>query len=344
MSVTRRDFGTTKTGLNTKLYSIVSEEGITVRISDYGANVVSILVPDKDGGIRDVVLGFNDVTGYETKVGFYGAFVGRCCNRIKGSEFIIGGKRYFMTKTEGENNCHSAPDTWNKRLLKVTNVEKDSVTMELASHDMDQGFPGDMDVKVTYSVRNGSRFEIEYEAVSDRDTICNLTNHSYFNLNGGGTILNHLVRILGSAITEVDAEKIPTGRLLPVEGTPFDFRTRRAIGQYLSPEAEYGKLREYDVNYALDADGYGLAADFYSSDSGILMNVYTDCPGLQIYTPPKAGNVGKTGEAYPPYAACCFETQFFPDAIHQPGFKSPILRAGEIYRSKTVYEFQTIRV
>ena len=332
----------TLAGQQTKLYSIGNRPGeLTVKVSDYGATVVAILVPDREGQMRDIVLGYDDAAAYEAGGAFFGACVGRCANRIKDGEFLINGKGYMLRKNDGNNNLHSGPDTYNKRLWKVSETEQDSVTFELDSPDMDQGFPGDLEIRVTYAVR-GNRFEIRYEAVPDRDTVVNFTNHSYFNLNGhdGAPVLNHLVWINADGYTETTPDLIPTGAILPVSGTPYDFTSRKRLGA----EIESGAVRLYDDNFALNLSGYGMAANAYSPESGILMNVYTDCPGVQIYTPPAGGIAGKAGAEYPAYGAVCFETQYFPDAVHQPGFASPIVRAGETYAKQTVYEFQTITV
>ena len=344
MSVSRRDFGTTSVGQNTKLYSISSENGITLKVSDYGANIVSVLVPDRDGGIRDVVLGYDDAAGYESDTVCFGALVGRCGNRIGDAEFLIGGRQYMLAKNEGRNNLHSGPDRWSKRLWTVDEVSQDAITLSLFSPDMDQGFPGDVDVRVTYAVRNGNRLEISYEAVPEKDTIINLTNHSYFNLAGpeNADIRSHLIWINADAFTETNEELIPTGVLSPVLKTPYDFTVRRRIGDFLPPFGGEDGVDLYDLNYAVNESGFRMAANAYSPESGILMNVYTDCPGLQLYTPPMLSVKGKNGLTYGEFRAFCFETQFFPDAIHQPGFESPIVRAGEAFRKRTVYEFETV--
>ena len=344
MSVSRRDFGTTSVGQNTKLYSISFENGITVKVSDYGANLVSVLVPDRDGGIRDVVLGYDDAAGYETDGMYLGAFVGRNANRIKDAEFLIGGRQYMLSKNDGNNNLHSGPDRWSKRLWTVEDVSQDAVTLSLFSPDMDQGFPGDVDVKVTYAVRNGNRLEISYEAVPEKATIINLTNHSYFNLAGAenADIRSHLVWINADNYTEANEELIPTGVLAPVRNTPYDFTVRRRIGDFLPPAGSESGVPFYDLNYAVNESGFRMAANAFSPESGILMNVYTDCPGVQLFTPPMLSINGKNGITYGEFAAMCFEAQFFPDAIHQPGFESPIVRAGETFRRRTVYEFETV--
>ena len=348
MSVDCRDFGQTRQGQNTKLYHITDRDnGLAVDVTDYGACVVSVFAPNRDGEHTDVVLGYEDAAEYEAGGSYYGALVGRNANRIKDAEFLIGGKRYILFKNDGDNNLHSGPDTWNKRLWQVTETGERSVRMELFSPDLDQGFPGDLEVAVTYTVR-GTRFEIDYEARPDRDTVVNLTNHSYFNLNGhdGGSVLDHLVKINADFYTETAPDLIPTGRLIPVAGTPYDFTQRRRLGEFIEPGGELpaGMIRLYDTNFALQTEGMGLAANCYSQQTGILMNVYTDLPGMQMYTPDTPGSVGKGGAVYGAYGAVCFETQYFPDAVHQPNFAGPIVRAGEVFRSRTVYEFDTVTV
>ena len=347
MSVEIREFGTTRAGQPASLFVLSDRDnGLHVGISDFGATVVFVMTPDRDGVIRDVVLGYDDAEGYERGNAYYGALVGRCANRIKDAEFLIGGKRCILAKNDGNNNLHSGPDLYSKRIWKVLEIGDRSVKMELLSPDMDQGFPGEAEITVIYTVR-GSRLVIEYEAVSDRDTIVNLTNHSYFNLNGhdGASVMNHLVRINADYITQMTPELIPTGVLLPVQGTPYDFTDRKRLGESIEPSGELyaGKIRLYDDNFVLNRDS-GMAASAYSTDTGILMNVYTDMPGMQMYTPDQPGSVGKNGTIYGAYGAVCFETQFFPDSIHQPGFDSPILRAGDVFKSRTTYEFDVVTV
>ncbi len=344
MSVRKVSFGTTKAGQKTSLYTIISDR-MEVDVTDYGATAVSLRVRDKDGQFRDVLLGYDDAQGYESGTDYLGATIGRNANRIKDAEILIGGKRFLLGKNEGNNNLHSGPDTWNTRLFSVSSVTEDSVTFSLISPDLDQGFPGELDFSVTYTVR-GNRLSLRYEAFSDKDTVVNVTNHSYFNLNGGGSVLGHHVWINADAYTEVDADLIPTGRLIPVEGTPYDFRERHSLGQDIyEPGKDPGKtVVNYDVNFALNPSESGLCANAYSSESGILLNVYTDLPGLQIFVPSEFLKYGKQGAVYREFESICFETQLFPDAVHQPGFKSPIVRANDRFESTTVFEFETITV
>ena len=344
--VTKKPFGITSTGQEATLYTITQTEGgFGVAVSDYGATVVSIYVTDRDGATRDVVLGFDDVTGYEEDPYYFGAFVGRNANRIKDAEILIGGKRYLLAKNEGEHCLHSGPDAWKCRLFQVESVTEDSITFLLVSPDLDQGFPGEMEVHVTYTVRGG-RLTIAYEATPEEDTVVNLTNHSYFNLKGhdGGDVLSHLVWINADSYVEVDEELIPTGTILPVADSAYDFRERHPFGAQIDPSEEPVELTvpTYDINFCRKEEEFGIAANAYAPETGILMNVYTDCPGVQVYSPKDLAVRGKQEAIYGPYAAVCFETQFYPDAVHQPGFQSPIVRKGKTFTSTTVYEFQTV--
>ena len=346
MSVTKTSFGTTKAGQKTSLYTIASDK-LSLDVTDYGATVVALRVPDKEGRIRDVILGYDNAGGYESGTDYLGTTVGRNANRIKDAEILIGGKRFLLGKNDGNNNLHSGPDTWHTRLYTVSAVTENSVTFSLISPDLDQGFPGELDFSVTFTL-NGNRLEIHYEAEADKDTVINVTNHSYFNLNGegSGSVLDHHVWINADAYTESDAALIPTGRIIPVEGTPYDFRERHPLGQYIyAPGKDPEKtVINYDTNFALNASESGLAANAYSSESGILMNVYTDLPGVQVFVPAVFDKIGKNGVNYREFESVCFETQMFPDAIHQPGFASPIVRAGDKFESTTVYAFETITV
>ena len=352
MSVSKKKFGSTVSGQEATLYIIKDKSGMSVKVSDFGATVVSVTVPDRDGNEKDVVLGYDSVTDYEKDSSFLGACVGRCANRIKDGELLVNGKRFILNKNEGNNSLHSGPDTYNKRMWNMVALENNSVTFELISPNLDQGFPGELILKVKYSIAEGKRFVIEYTAESDADTVMNFTNHSYFNLKGHGqtTVLDQFVWVNANEYTPTDEELIPTGDIAAVAETPFDFTSRKQIGTDINAATTEGDIiYGYDLNYVLNKQDDGkdcgsLAANMYSSDTGILMNVYTDLPGLQLYTPVKMDITGKEGVRYEDYPAVCFETQYFPDAVHQPGFESPIVRSGEEYYSKTIYEFETVEV
>ena len=226
-----------------------------VEVSDFGATVVSVIVPDRTGTERNVVLGYDSVTGYERDTGFLGACIGRCANRIKDGELFINGKRYILNKNDGNNSLHSGPDTYNKRMWRMTQVENNSVTFTLISMDLDQGFPGEMELKVRYSIADGRQFVIEYMAECDADTVMNFTNHSYFNLAGAGSgnVLDQFVWINAAEYTLTDRELIPTGDIVPAAGTAVDFTSRKQIGTSLGElrTAEGGSVG-YDSNFVLN--------------------------------------------------------------------------------------------
>jgi len=336
MNITVKAFGKTKSGKQAQLYIIEDGCGLSAALTDYGATVVSLCFKDKNGRTRDLVRGYDDVSGFEESGSFFGACVGRCANRIKGAEFSIGDKTYKLVKNDGENNLHSGPDYYNKRFWETAETGNNFVTFRLVSPDLDQGFPGNMEARVTYRTVN-NRFEISYEAVSDKDTVINFTNHSFFNLNGhdAGTIFSHVVTLKANEYTESTPDLIPTGKLLPAEGTCYDFTKGRRLGDAL----ENGTIGLYDNNFCLTTGEDGLAGSVFAPESGICMQIYTDLPGMQIYTPPMNQGKGKGGADYEAYGAVCFESQYYPDAVHQPDFAGPVFKAGEVYSTKTVYSF-----
>ena len=328
-----REFGRTHNGQTANLYTLGERsDGLQVRVTDLGATITHLFVPDRSGSIRDVVIGYDSASDYETVSGHAGTLVGRCANRTKGATVTIDGHTYSLGKNDGENNNHSGPDSWHRRIYSVRDRSANALTLALLSPDLDQGFPGNLDLSVTYAVCD-NRLEITYRATSDRDTIFNPTNHSYFNLDGhdGGGVTEHIFRIDAEQYTETADDNVPTGVLLSVDQTPYDFR---------APKKASGGV-SYDLNYAIQKEGFRLASCAHSERSGITMNTYTDLPGFQFYIPEAFKPLGKGGVHYPARPAFCFETQFFPDAIHHPNFASPILRAGDIFESRTVYEFIT---
>ena len=337
-------FGKTTKGEEAFLYTL-ENQGIRATVTDYGATLVSLYVQKEDGEEIDVVLGYDDVLGYEKGTWFFGCPVGRHANRIGGATFEINGVTYEMDKNENGNNLHSGLDFYHNRIWKVEEVTKGSITFSLLSPDGDQGFPGELKLFMTYELTDDKMFEITYRGTPDQDTIINLTNHSYFNLNGhnSGDILNHLVTIDGDYYTKTDEQSIPTGILVEVDDTPMDFRDSRRIGEDIDSDYEAIVLGQgYDHNWALNNDGnYQKVATAKGDLSGIEMEVYTDLPGMQLY----AGNFiddekGKEGAIYPKRGGFCFETQFFPDAIHHENFVSPITKAKEEYHSVTGYRFK----
>lgn len=347
MGVTREIFGTAENGEPVFLYSLINTNGMKAMVTNLGARLVRLYVPDQDGELRDVVLGNDTVQDYEKIDNFYGATIGRNANRIGGAEFCLDGTTYKLAANNNENNLHSNPDGYHVRVWESNlgdNELGDSVSFSLVSPDGDQGYPGHLEISVTYILTEENALMIHYKAMGDQNTIVNMTNHSFFNLNGhqSGNILNHQVWIDADAFTRTNAHSIPTGEIVPVEGTPMDFRTFRLIGEAIDSDYEATVLGGgYDHNWVLNNKGeYNLVARAIGDQSGIEMEVYTDLPGMQLYT----GNfinheIGKDGAVYEKRDAVCFETQYFPDAIHHANFASPILKAGEEYDTTTVYKF-----
>ena len=300
----------------------------------------------KDNNLVEVTLGYDDATGYEAGLGnAFGASVGRNANRIGGAVIEINGTEYHLTKNDGENNLHSGLDFYHGRMWKVADADDTHVTFEMDSPDGDQGYPGALVMKVTYSLDEENTLMIHYEAEPDQDTIINMTNHSYFNLNGhkSGDVLNHTLWLNADAFTPADAASIPTGEIRSVEGTPMDFRTDKTIG--IDIEADYEPLvfgKGYDHNWVLKNEGeFDKVAEVAGDESGIHMSVLTDLPGVQIYTANFLDGVkGRDGAVYEMRDAICLETQYYPDAIHHENFPGPICKKGEKYDTRTAYRFR----
>lgn len=339
------EFGKTSKGDTASLYSMKNKNGMEVAVTDYGAALVKALVPDKNNRVQDVVLGYDSAAAYEKGDVHFGATVGRVANRIGGASFKLNGKTYGLTANANGNSLHGGREYYNKRLWKAAERKDKSITFTLHSPDGDQGYPGNADISVTYELTEDNEIKIHYHGVSDADTLMNLTNHSYFNLSGhaSGTVLDQEVMIAADAFTRADAESIPTGEIVPVDGTPMDFREYKPIGQEI--EVDYEALvlgMGYDHNWALNGDGMRTVAGMRSKETGIVMEVATDLPGMQFYT----GNfliseAGKEGAEYKKRHGACFETQYFPDAVHKEHFEGPVVKAGEVYETTTVYRFHT---
>lgn len=331
-------FGRTSDGDDAFLYTI-SCGALTAMISDFGATLVRLYVPDRDGKTDDVVLGFDSVAGYAASDGCYGATVGRNANRIGGAAIVLGGKTYALDKNDGENNLHSGFHGYSHRLWQVKNHTADSICLTLHSPHLDQGFPGNADIAVTYTLR-ADALEIRYDAVSDRDTVFNFTNHSYFNLAGHDhpeKALQQTLSMPARFFTVADRFSIPTGECRAVAGTPMDFRIPKPLARDIGADYEPLHLQNgYDHNFEVFCNPCATLTD---PDSGRSMAVYTDCPGVQLYTANYTDERGKGGQIYPARSGVCLETQFFPDALHKPDWAQPVTRAGQPYRSTTVYRF-----
>ncbi|CDA14748.1 aldose 1-epimerase [Firmicutes bacterium CAG:212] len=339
-------FGSTSKKEEAVLYTLTNENGMSASITNYGAALVKLNVPDKEGKLRDVVLGYDDVTGYEKGGGSFGAPVGRNANRIGGAVITIQDKTYELEKNDNGNNLHSGTNYYNKRIWNVGEKTDSKIEFVLHSPDGDQGYPGTLDMHITYELTEDNELRLIYDAVPDQDTIINMTNHSYFNLDGhdSGNVLKELVTLDADYFTRADAQSIPTGELVDVTGTPMDFRMPRALGEAIDADYEAVRLgKGYDHNWVLKNNGkFDKVAQAVSEKSGIVMEVWTDLPGMQMYTANFLDNEhGKNGAVYGIRDAVCFETQYFPDAVHHENFASPICKKGMPYHTVTSYKFET---
>lgn len=337
----KESFGVLPSGENASLYTI-SGGSITAAVTDYGASLVKLLVPDRSGAVADVVLGYDDCNGYRTANGAaLGATVGRNANRLKGASFSLGGRVYHMTPNEGKNNLHSGPDLYFQRMWTPVSHTEDAITLELNSPSGDQGFPGNAVIRVTYCLDSDGGLHIIYDAVSDQDTVFNMTNHSYFNLAGHDQTdkaMEQILTIPGRFFNPDDAENIPTGELRSVAGTPMDFRSPKPIIKDIGMDYEPLKLQGgYDHNWEVFCNPCAILSD---PASGRSMSVITDCPGVQFYAGNFLDEVGKGGVYYGKRTGVALETQFYPDALHHPEWPQPITKAGEKYHSETVYRFR----
>ncbi len=347
-SVAVNSFGTTPEG-EAKLFTLTNGNGMEVDITNYGGIVTSIRVPDREGNMDDVALGFPTLEGYLGEDPYFGALIGRYGNRIANATFDLNGETYELPANDGPNSLHGGPGGFHTKLWNATQINDGDVSgveLQRTSPAGEEGFPGNLDVMVRYTLTEDNELRIEYEATSDQATPVNLTNHSYFNLSGEGTILDHVLMIDADAFTPVNNTLIPTGELREVAGTPFDFREPTPIGERIEAENEQlGFGQGYDHNWVLNTGGGGLAsvATLYDPSSGRMMEVLTTEPGLQFYS----GNfldgslTGKDGINYELRTGLCLETQHFPDSPNQPEFPSTTLEPGDTYTSETVYRFST---
>lgn len=351
-SVSKASFGTTPDGQAVDVYTLKGAGGMEVRAITFGGIITAIRVPDRRGDLGDVALGFNELTPYLRNPPYFGAIIGRYGNRIAKGTFTLDGRSYRLAVNNAPNHLHGGVKGFDKVVWKAepfTAGDDVGLVFTHTSPDGDEGYPGTLSVKVTYTLNSANELSFEYQATTDKPTPVNLTQHSYFNLAGEGTgdILGHVLTIYASRMTPVDASLIPTG-IAPVDGTPFDFRMPTAIGARIS--ANDPQLRNgngYDHNFVLDRNGSGLslAARVAEPTSGRVLEVSTTEPGVQFYT----GNfldgslIGKSGHAYAQRTGFALETQHYPDSPNQPAFPSTILKPGETYRSKTVYAFKVAR-
>jgi aldose 1-epimerase len=349
--ITKESFGTTADGTTVDLYTLINANGCEAKITNYGGIVVSLRVPDREGNLSDVVLGFDSFEPYLGNHPHFGALIGRYGNRIGKAEFVLDGEEYALAANNEENHLHGGLEGYDKVVWEAEVVEDDdgpALELEYLSPDMEEGYPGNLSVEVLYRLTEDNGLRIDYRATTDKKTVVNLTHHSYFNLENGGAsdILGHEVMIAADRFTPVDEGLIPTGELRSVEGTPLDFRQPVAIGARIDQDDEQMKFGGgYDHNWVLNnQDGtLALAARVHEPTTGRVMEVYTTEPGLQFYS----GNfldgsqLGKGGAAYEHRSGFCLETQHYPDSPNKPEFPSTVLEPGEVYTQTTIYKFST---
>ncbi len=350
-AIKKAPFGTTQDGQKVDLYTLTNANGLIAKITNYGGTVTELWVPDRNGRLGDIVLGFDNVSDYEALSPYFGCLIGRYGNRIGNAAFMLDGKQYSLTPNDGINTLHGGAKGFDKRVWDaepVMTAEGPALKLHYLSQDMEEGYPGNLDVTVTYTLTNNDELAIHYEAVTDKATIVNLTNHNYYNLagHGNGDILGHILMINADTFTPVDSGLIPTGEIRPVAGTPMDFTEPTAIGARINKDTtqlKYGK--GYDHNWVLNQEGddMSLAAKVYEPTTGRVMKIHTTEPAIQFY----AGNfldgtiTGKDGKAYKHRYAFCLETQHYPDSPNKPEFPSTVLRPGETYETTTVHTFTT---
>lgn len=347
-TVKKNEFGTTKDGQKVTAFEMRNANGMSVRLLDFGCTIQSITVPDRNGKSIDVVLGYDDIASYENGSCYYGATIGRYANRIGGARFVLDGKEYQLDNNSenGHNHIHGV---FAKRMFD-TDTDNGDVVLRRFSPDMEEGYPGNLDLEIRYRLSDDNALEIDYSATTDAPTVINLSNHCYFNLNGldGSTILDHRVRLNSSYYTEYDEVFAQTGRIIPVDNTPLDLRKEQTFGDRF--DDDYPPFRVctgYDHNMVLDGAAGELKpiGTAKSDKSGIWMEAFTTEPAIQLYS----GNFihfdpvpyGKSGIRYPKNGGFCMEAQHYPDSVNHPHFPSTVLRPGEVYRQKTIYRFKT---
>ena len=345
--IARKPFGNTKEGTPVYLYTLRNAQGAEARISNYGGLVVSLKVPDRNGEMGDVTLGYDNLDGYLKETPYFGALIGRYGNRIARGKFTLDGKQYTLATNNYPNALHGGLKGFDKVVWEptlVTSAEGPALKLKYTSRDGEEGYPGNLSVTAVYTLTHDNALKLEFAATTDQDTVVNLTHHSYFNLAGKGTILDHAVMIPADKFTPVDSTLITTGELKPVEGTPFDFRTPTAIGARINQGDEQLKFGGgYDHNWVMNKGlgEYGLMARVYEPSSGRVMEVFSTEPGLQFYS----GNfldgklTGKRGWVYQFRNGFCMEPQHYPDSPNKPEFPSVVLKPGQTYRNVIVYKF-----
>lgn len=349
MAVKTVPYGTMPNGDRVEMITLENKAGTQLELITLGGTLVRLLVPDHQGSRADVLLGRQALEDYRSGAGYLGALIGRYANRIAGGTFAMDGKIYHLGQNEGKNTLHGGVKGFDQKVWKVEALEDGAspqVVLSCTAADGEEGFPGNIEVRVTYQLTEDNSLSIHYWAKADQKTPINLTNHAYFNVAGfeSGKVLDHVLWLDADAFTPTDAQSIPTGEILPVKGTPMDFTTPKAIGQEIHADYEQLKLAKgYDHNFVLNQQQKGLKrfAEVYDPQTGRAMEVFTDLPGVQLYTANflDGSQMGKDGIPLAQHDALCLETQFFPDSVNQPQFPSPFFEAGEEFTTTTVYHF-----
>ena len=345
-------YGTTQDGRAVDIYTMINDHGVRVRFLSYGGVITEIVVPDRTGRLDNIVLGLSNLHDYETRSAHFGAITGRFANRIAHAQFTLDGQTYHLIANNGTNTLHGGPNALDKQVWDVTQTQVENgvaATLSYVSKDGDQGFPGTLTTHVTYTLTNDNALRIDYVATTDKDTVINFTNHSYFNLagNGSGSVAEQMLLVNADRYTPAGPDQIPTGEIAPVEGTPFDFRQMMPIGARLnSPFQQMVYAHGYDHNFVLNkpaGNTMGFAARGYDPRTGRVIDCLTTEPAVQVYTANGLNGslVGSSGTAYRQTEAFTLETQHFPDSPNQPGFPSTELKPNQQFRSTTIYRFAT---
>ncbi|HVS93872.1 MAG TPA: aldose epimerase family protein [Mucilaginibacter sp.] len=341
-------FEKTIDGKQTHLYTLKNKNGMIMTMTNYGGRVVNLLVPDSAGKMIDVSVGLGSVDGYiNSTEPYYGATIGRYGNRIAKGHFTLDGKQYTLAINNPPNTLHGGKKGYQDVVWDAKKLNDQTLELTYLSKDMEEGFPGNLKIKVTYALTDDNGVKIDYEATTDKNTVVNLTNHTYFNLNGegSGTILNHLVQINADNYTPVDSTLIPTGKIEPVKGTPFDFTKPLTIGARINDDNQQLKNgKGYDHNFVLNKHDMSQPVAIVKGDkTGIVMEIYTEEPGLQFYSGNfmQSRNTMKDGDKDDHRTAFAMETQHFPDSPNQPQFPSTVLKPGQVYKTETIYKFKT---
>ncbi|MBU2884811.1 galactose mutarotase [Gilvimarinus agarilyticus] len=349
VSINESKFGTLPDGQETTLYTLKNSQGTAVSITDFGGVITSLIVADKEGNMADVVLGFNEVEHYIAEAPYFGAVIGRYGNRIANGQFTLGEDSYQLATNDGNNHLHGGIKGFDKVLWEAKSFENENavgIVLTRTSPDMEEGYPGNLTTEVTYTLNNENQIVMEYKATTDKTTVVNLTNHSYFNLSGdaSNTILDHVLELPADSFLPVDSTLIPTGELRPVAATPFDFQTPAVIGDRIDHENQqllYGQGYDHCWVYKDTTDQMKYGGSLYHPQSGRLMKIYTMEPAIQFYS----GNfldgslTGKSAVSYQYRTGLCLETQHYPDSPNQAAFPTTVLEPGQTYQTKTIYEF-----